>query len=238
MNRRLRTFVAGVLLGLAGWVQAQGTGAQFPEPRNVVQLSASATVEVAQDWLTLTLGTSREGPDAGAVQAQLRQALDDALGMARAQAQDGQLEVRSGNFQLAPRYSREGRITGWQGSVELVLEGRDFTRIAALAGRLSSLTMAGVQFGLSRAAQSRVEVDAQATAIERFKTKAGEIARGFGFAGYTLREVSVHANDQGATPRPRVMAMAARSALPDAPVPVEAGKAAVVVTVSGSVQLK
>jgi hypothetical protein len=39
-------------------------------------------------------------------------------------------------------------------------------------------------------------------------------------------------------PRPRMMAMEAKSSMADAPVPVEAGKSAVVVTVSGSVQLK
>jgi uncharacterized protein YggE len=48
----------------------------------------------------------------------------------------------------------------------------------------------------------------------------------------------VNANDQSYAPRPRVMAMQATGAMEDAPVPVEAGKSAVVVTVSGSVQLK
>jgi len=50
--------------------------------------------------------------------------------------------------------------------------------------------------------------------------------------------VSVNANDQGVPPRPRMLAMEARTASADAPVPVEAGKTAVLVTVSGSVQLK
>ena len=78
----------------------------------------------------------------------------------------------------------------------------------------------------------------QAQAIERFKTKAAEIAKGFGFAGYTLREVSVSANDQGYSPRPRAYALEAKATASDAAVPVEPGKSAVVVTVSGSVQLK
>ncbi len=34
-------------------------------------------------------------------------------------------------------------------------------------------------------------------AIERFKAKAAELAKGFGFSGYSLREVAVNANDQG-----------------------------------------
>ena len=80
--------------------------------------------------------------------------------------------------------------------------------------------------------------DAQSLAIERFKVRAAEIAKSFGFATYTLREVAVNAGDQAYPPRPRMMAMEAKSAMNDAPVPVEAGKATVTVTVSGSVQLQ
>jgi hypothetical protein len=59
-----------------------------------------------------------------------------------------------------------------------------------------------------------------------------------GLTSYTLREVNVSADDQGFAPRPRVLAMQAKAMVADAPVSVEAGKTAVVVTVSGSVQLK
>ena len=81
-------------------------------------------------------------------------------------------------------------------------------------------------------------IEAQAMAIERFKVKASEIARGFGFAGYTLREIAVTANDQGYVPRPRMMAMEAKASAADAPLPVEAGRSTVLVTVSGSVQMR
>ena len=230
--------LAGSCLGLVTcWALAQPM-ATVPVPQDVVQLSASATLEVPQDWLSLTLSTSREGPDAETVQTQLKQALDTALTQARSRAQAGQLDVRTGNFQLSPRYSREGRITGWRGSAALVLEGRDFGRIAALAGSIQTMTIGGVQFSLSREEHHRVEAAVQASAIERFKAKAGDIAKGFGFAGYGLREVSVHANDQEYAPRPRMMAMQAKAAEADAPVPLEAGKSMVTVTVSGSVQLR
>ncbi|MBU4323286.1 MAG: SIMPL domain-containing protein, partial [Gammaproteobacteria bacterium] len=76
-------------------------------------------------------------------------------------------------------------------------------------------------------------------AIERFKGKAAEVAKGFGFSGYTLREVSVSSADQGGGPvRPRMMAMEAKTSMADTPVPVEAGKSMVSVTVSGSIQLR
>jgi predicted secreted protein len=118
-----------------------------------------------------------------------------------------------------------------------VIEGRDFSRITQTAGRITTLGVGGVGFALSREERARVEIEAQAIAIENFKQKAVELAKGFGFAGYTLREVSVNANEGGPI-RPRMMAAQAKAFSADAPVPVEAGKTSVVVNVSGSVQLK
>jgi len=207
--------------------------------QNVVQLSASGSVEVQQDLLSISMTTTREGADAGTVQTQLKVALDAALTEAKKSAQPGQLDVRTGNFSLYPRYGRDGKITAWQGTTELVLEGRDFARISAIAGKIQTLTMGGVTFSLSREQRAKVEGEAQAQAIDRFKARAAEIAKGFGFASYSLREVSVNANDQGYVPRPRMMAMEAKaSSMSDAAVPVEAGKSTVLVTVAGSVQLK
>jgi hypothetical protein len=48
----------------------------------------------------------------------------------------------------------------------------------------------------------------------------------------------VTAGDQGYTPRPRVAEMSLKMSSADAAVPVEAGKSTVIVTVSGSVQLR
>ncbi len=211
--------------------------ADTPPPQNVLQLSASGTVEVQQDLLSMTLSTTRDAPEAATVQNQLKAALDAALTEARKSAQPGQLDVRTGNFTLSPRYTREGKINGWQGSTELVLEGRDFPRITQTASRITTLTVGGVGFGLSREQRAKVETEAQSIAIENFKQKAAELAKGFGFAGYTLREVSVNANEGGPI-RPRMMAAQAKSYSSDAPVPVEAGKTSVVVNVSGAVQLK
>jgi predicted secreted protein len=240
MNRAvagLAQSAMAISLLLGAW-QAQAQPAFALPAQNVVQLSASGSVEVQQDLLAISMTTTREGTDAVAVQTQLKTALDAALQEAKKAAQPGQLDVRTGNFSLYPRYARDGKISAWQGSTELVLEGRDFARISATAGKIQTLTLGNVSFGLSREQRQKVEGEAQAQAIERFKTKADGIAKAFGFSSYSLREISVNANDQGYTPRPRMMATEARAAMADAPVPVEAGKSTVLVTVAGSVQLQ
>jgi len=234
MTRTPRLLVGCLLAAATASLAAQ----TLPPPENVLQLQASGTVEVQQDLLTMTLTTTREGSDPNAVQSQLKAALDAALAEARRNAQPGQLDVHTGNFALYPRRDRNARITGWAGTAELVLQGRDFGRITQTAGRIQSMTLGGIGFGLSREQRARVEGEAQSLAIERFKAKATELAGGFGFTGYTLREVAVNANEPGFMPRLRMAAAEARPSAPDAPVPVEPGRSAVTVTVSGSVQLR
>ena len=206
--------------------------------QNIAQLSSSGSVEVQQDLLSIAMNTTASGADANAVQTQLKQALDAALAIARPAVLPGQLDLRTGNFSLYPRYDKNGKINGWQGSTELVLDGRDFTRITTTAGKIQTLTMGNVSFALSREQRTRVEAEAQTIAIERFKAKALEVSKSFGFTGYTLREVSINANDQNFQPRPRVMAMQAKTADAESAVSVEAGKTAVLVNVNGSVQMK
>lgn len=241
MHKNKRWMSAAVLAG--GLMACATAGAQtapgVAEPRNVMQLSAAGTVEVAQDLLQLTLASSREGADAATVQSQLRQALDAALAEAKRQAAPGQMDVRTGAFGLYPRYAKDGKINGWQGRAELVLEGKDFPRITGAAARITSMNIRNVGFGLSREARAKVESDAQAQAIEQFKQRAAELSRSFGFAGYTLREVSVTSSDMQ-PPQVRMMVQSAKleSLSSDAPVPVEAGKAQVTVNISGSVQMK
>ena len=237
MQRTIKTIAACALM--AGAVAAYAQNPSAP-PQNVLQLSASGTVQVQQDLLVLTLAATKEAADAAGVQTQLKQALDAALAEARRAAQPQQMDVRTGAFGMYPRYGKDGKITGWQGRAELVLEGRDFPRITATAGKIQSMSISQIAFDLSREARAKVETEAQAQAIEAFKARASELARGFGFGGYTLREVAVNSNEMSRGPRPRMMAMEAKAAsyASDAPVPVEAGKAQVVVTVAGSVQLK
>ncbi|MDP2768801.1 MAG: SIMPL domain-containing protein, partial [Giesbergeria sp.] len=103
MNIAIRTIAACALIASAGAVFSHESN--MP-PLNVLQLSASGSVEVQQDLLVLTLGTSRDGKEAGAVQSQLRQALEAALQEARRSAEPGKMDVRTGQFSLYPRHGK------------------------------------------------------------------------------------------------------------------------------------
>ena len=226
------------VLGVA--LVATTASAQIVQPpQNVVTLSAQASVEVARDWLSITLAATREGSDAAQVQTQLRQALDAALTEARKAAKPGQVDLRTGQFSVFPRYAAKGGIAGWQGTAELVVEGRDLAAISQLAGRLPGLAVTRVAQGLSRESREKVEADVAAQAIGRFRARAEAYAKQFGFAGYTVREVSVSGGDAPPVPVPmlRMNTMAAVSPMGEESQPVEAGRTTVTVTVSGSIQM-
>ena len=217
---------------------AAAHAAEPPALQGLVTLNASATTEVTKDLLTVTLATTREGADAGTVQTQLKQALDAALGEAKKTARPGQVDVQTGNFQVSPRYTNKGVSSGWLGTAELVIAGRDMPAIGQLTGRITTLAISRVAYDLSRELREKVEGEVSAQAIARFRAKAADYAKNFGYTGYSVRDVSVNTNES--TPgRPMPMQMQARavSGASDEALPVEPGKGAVVVSVNGSVQM-
>jgi len=219
--------------------RANEAGRVLPERvqlSNVAHFTAEAQTDVQQDRLVLSMSTARQGSDASQVQAQLKSALDSALAEAKKRAAPEQMEVRTGVFGLSPRYGQDGKISGWQGSAELILEGRDFRLITGTASQIQTLTIARGGFSLSPEQSAIAQARVQAQAIENFKRKAGELTRSFGFSGYSLREVTISQGESGLPQQPRLMA--ARMSVESASVPVEAGKTQVSVSVSGSVQMK
>lgn len=226
----------------SAWAQDNSV---MPSQANMVQFSASGFKEVSQDWLTITLHTAKQGTDAKAVQNQIDQALHKATAIAKADAQGERMQVRTGDFRLRPIRSDKGAIkgtiSGWEGSTELVLEGRDFARINATAAKLGPFAVKHVDFGLSRQAQRELEKEVQTMAIDRFKLRASEISKNFGFTTYIIKGVAISSADDAPEYRPRgpdFGIQVAAAPAPDAPLALEAGKSTVSVLVSGTIEMR
>ena len=237
----LRPAVALLSLALTSAAFAQSGAAMHP-PQNVVSFQSSASTEVAQDQMRLTLNTTLEGSAAQEVQSRLRKAVEAALAEAKSQAQAEKMEVTTGSFRINPRYGKDSKITGWQGYAEVMLEGTDFARITSTAAAIKSLSMGGISFGLSPKTQREAEAKAQGEAIKSFQNRAQQLSSAFGFGGYNIREVNINGNEYGgmqpvAAPRMKVM-MAAPMMEADSGVPAEPGKTRVEVSVNGSIQMK
>jgi predicted secreted protein len=230
---RLERFIGVLALAVAP------AFAQAPQQPffNVVTLEASATADVPTDTLTVTLFVEDQGPDPALLATRVNARLDEALTKAR---KEPKVEARSGNYQTNPTYDRANQITGWRIRADVVLEGRDFKAVAALAGTLQpALKLWSMTFSLSRGAREAAEAALLTEALGKFQEKARAIAKGLGFPGYALGQVVVRSD--GPVPPPvayRGVAMSAMAeAAPPAPVPVEGGKNAVTVNISGSVVL-
>ena len=230
--------------GLATAIAALQVQAQQgpPQPSGVLNLSTSASVEVTKDVLAVAFSVTRDGADAQAVQSGLKQALDTALTEARKVAKPGQVEVQTGNFSLYPRYGNPGKsgqpvINGWQGTAELLVQGKDIAAIAQLSGRIQTMSIARVVYLLSREAREKVEAEVMAQAIARWRAKAALMAQQFGYSGYSVREVSVSTNDFQQQPVAMLMKSARAPGIADEALPTEAGKGDVTATVNGSAQM-
>lgn len=236
---RRQLAVATLILGAAmGGASAQASPRDAGRD-NAVSFTTSASEELTQDQMTVTLQAVKEGAVAAEVQSALKAALDAALVEARkAVLPNGALEVKTGSFSVSPRYGNTGKINGWQGNAQLIIEGTDTTRISQLVGKLNQLNVVGVGYGLSRALRESHESTLTTQAIARFRARAQQMARDFGFKSYSLGEISVSSTDPGFEGRPVMYAMRAKAVeMADAPLPTEPGKGVLSVTVSGQVIL-
>lgn len=222
----------------ASWAQTDA----MPAPgatQQVLHLSASAQTEVPHDWLVLSLSVQKEGVQAAAVQQQINAVLTAAVVAATPSVKPGKIELSTGGMQVSPRYGRDGKINGWQGSAHLIFQGRDASGIATVAARLPDMSVTSIAWTLSEAQKKEAEMRSQAQAVDSFKSKAQSLAQQFGFASYVMKEVRVTTPDAGNGFQPR-MAMAQMDApVPSSlPVATVAGTAKVAVNITGSIQLK
>ena len=202
-------------------------------------LQATASSEVKQDTVRISLSAEVEAPDQPAAGKKLTAALDDAVKRAR---DTKGVEVRTGGYNVWPNTNSKGKISSWRGQGEIVLESKDFEAAAALASKLSDKTaISNISFSLSREAREAEERKLLKEAAQAFKDRALAAANAFGFSGYRLSKLELGGSG-GPMPMPRMMGAAAMAKdasggySPD--VPLEAGDVTVSVAVNGTIVLQ
>lgn len=203
-------------------------------PTGVLSLSAQASAEVPQDIVHITLFHEQQSDSPSALTATLKQKTGQALRLAKRQSA---VSVQTGAFTVYPFTNRDGRLNGWRGRAELLLESRDFAAAAKLAGELTQIMqIGGVRFSLSAQTKRQAQEKLALEAIAAFRRQAKSAAQAFGYGGYTICKVSVSHSGAGFEPQ-SILRTYAVSPTPQNEVPLEAGKTALTVTVSGSVQM-
>jgi predicted secreted protein len=230
--KRLLVLVATVLSANAAFAQTA------PEPVNLLRLDAVVSAPITPDTAVLTMAAEKSGADASAITQQINKIMGDAVREAKAVSG---VEAITGNFSTQQQYDNKGNVIGWTVRSDLILKSKDFGTLGKLSGNLSqSLKIVGSGFEVSRELRAREEAVLLKRGLEAFQAKAKTAAQTLGFGGYTLRDINIQqAQLEGGNNQPRPMMMMARGAMADAaPVQIEAGRTAINLTVSGSIQLK
>ena len=229
--KRLLVLAATVLSANAAFAQAA------TEPVNLVRLDAVVSAPITPDTAVLTMAAEKSGSDASAITQQINKIMGDAVREAKAVSG---VEAITGNFSTNQQYDNKGNVIGWTVRSDLILKSKDFGSLGKLSGNLSqSLKIVGSGFEVSRALRSSEEAVLLQRGLEAFQAKAKTAAQTLGFSGYSLREINIQQAQLEGGNQPRPMMMMARGAMADAaPVQIEAGRTAINLTVSGSIQLK
>lgn len=118
-----------------------------------LSLQATASSEVKQDTVRIALAAEVEGADQPATGKKLSALLDDVVKRAR---DTKGVEVRTGNYNVWPNTGSKGKIAGWRGQGEVILESKDFEAAAALASKLSDKTaISSISFVVALRARPR-----------------------------------------------------------------------------------
>jgi len=200
-------------------------------------LQASASTEVMQDTVHISLSTVVEAPDQPTAGKLLTAALDEVVKRAKEAKDASGVEVRTGGFNVWPNANDQGKISGWRGQGEIVLQSKDFAKASALASSLGDkAAISSIVFLLSREAREEQEGKLLAQAAQAFRERAKAAVQAFGFSGYRIVRIDLGgAGNAPQAPMPRGVLMAKAAS---ADVPLEAGAETVTVSVSGTIALQ
>jgi predicted secreted protein len=210
---------------LAGPAQAQSF---LPNPgaATTITLDAQSSVEVDNDRMHVTLGTSEDGEDTRALTQRVLARLNEAL--TQAQKTSG-IEARLGGVTTQPIYDAKGKTPRWTVSGSIVLQSRNFAELGVLSSELSrALRIQSVDFSLSSAAHDQARDRLIAELAQSVDQKARATATAFGFTQYRIQTLAL--DQSQAMPRPmRVLAMAkgADMASESISLPTEGGRTTV-----------
>lgn len=243
---RLATLAVVVSGAVAGVAQADSGPASHhaahhaahhgAERQPVLTLQASASSQVMQDSVTITLATELEAAEQAEVARQLTERLNATLQQA---GKPNGIQVRNGAWRVWPNTDRDGRITTWRGRAEVWLESRDMASAASLAASLGQhMAIANVSFDLSPEARAAEEQRLLQQVASAFAQRAAAAAAAFGFGGYEVRRLDLGGSGVMAAPRAEGMMLRVSATADAAPPQLEPGETTVSLSVQGEVALQ
>ncbi len=199
-------------------------------------LSASASVEIENDLMTVQLVVEDEDTDSAALAERINQKMLWALLQLE---QFHSIKSSTRDYNTYPIYEQK-RISGWRSSQTLQLQGSMFDDIKRAIGKLQErLTVRSMRFSPRPETRKMTENKLIDEALEAFRERADLISKSMNASGYRVIHAGVNTDDHRAPMFREAMAadMQVRNKAVSAP-SIDAGTSQITVAVHGEIQLQ
>ena len=198
-------------------------------------LSATATVNLSQDTVHITLAAEEAAASQDAVAGALNKKLDSVMQEAK---KDKNVSARSGTYRIWPTTDKDGKISQWRGHAEIILKSGDFAASSSLAAKLSDrMPINNLSFSVSDEKKAEQEEKLIQQAVQSLNTRAKILASALGYKDYQIIKIDLGGSgNYPISPVPRMMsAMATKDSVN---VPIEAGEESLSVSIQAEISLQ
>jgi len=201
-----------------------------------LNLQASASMELSQDTVLITLSTEINADKQADASAQLNSVLAEAV---RRTEGVPNIHVQTSGYSVWPVTNSKGKIQSWLARGEVILTSKDFAAASALASKLADkVGISQISFAISREALDAAESALLKDAARAFSDRAQAAALAFGHQSYQVQRLELTGGGPGMSfPRPMMTKGSMSSASGYADAPLQSGEVTVTLSVSGTIVL-
>ena len=203
---------------------------------NQVSLDASATAEVDNDTMIVSMYAQQESHNAREASDKVNQKINWAIAEAKA---NPEIEIKTESYTTSPVYNKS-QIVAWRVRQSITLKSKDMTGLSQLLGSLQrQVNLNSVGFDVSRESREQYTEQLIDEALAAFEKRAGQVAGKLKGGNYRIVNMNISTSgSQHNRPYMAMRAMAAESVAYDVAPQTEGGKSNLTVRVSGTIELQ
>ena len=201
---------------------------------NQISLEATASAEVDNDTMIVSLFAQEEGSKAASLSDKVNKKINWALLQLK---QYADIKVETESYSTSPVY-KKSQIIAWRVKQSIKLESTNMSLMSEVLGQLQQqLNLTGITFDVSRDKREQETQQLIDQALSAYDKRASQIANKLKHDGYKIVTMHVSTSTSPIQPRYRSSVMMAESSSVVSP-KVAAGDRTLSVRVNGTIELK
>lgn len=201
---------------------------------NQISLDATASAEVDNDTMIVSLFAQEEGSKAASLSDKVNKKINWALLQLK---QYADIKVETESYSTSPVY-KKSQIIAWRVKQSIKLESTNMSLMSEVLGQLQQqLNLTGITFDVSRDKREQETQQLIDQALSAYDKRASQIANKLKHDGYKIVTMHVSTSTSPIQPRYRSSVMMAESSSVVSP-KVAAGDRTLSVRVNGTIELK